>query len=594
MEILCRNPGSATDLEIDYFDWSLTRYLDGHRATKLDIKCDRRVPVKPFAKITAKEGGKIHFRGYVAQSTIKNQTRILNCKGDEDLLLHRYTGRAHYFPDVTRLIHPFKSDAPNQTADVYGVTWNCGLLFLANSLIPPTIWELVDAPSWTWKLPGGGRSSRIGTADIYILSGVTAIKLTEQTSLSACKANNYSSYRDANDLYIQIHPVDEAYFGAVLAENCFDTNVRMGRIDNPDTPIQNMQMADDTIAECLLSLGEFFEQPCRFRYSSDGFTYLDSVEDDGSTDAIFDLPENQCSLIEQSNSNDKYVHGLTGLGHGSRDSRHRYTKMDLTYTGVWYHDIYEVDQGFGLWNDAGGLLRPMTDDEYARRRANDSWHIETLPAWSPRPNPGDYLSLILQDSNGCSEGIHKLRIDSLALKMTGAHVLELGRRLDDIIDSFNPKSGLSKVYLYEYLEELYGGLSLNGNIQLGDSAHGLCSGYSGSITIPADVDDSGNNHRVTLDVGISLDSATSHIIGPATVYILLGGTQSPEHVFKHYMVGDTISGIDVTSKMNYGVATTVAVYCQYQGNWLPAHSDCTGHPTAKVNLTFHAYKRISI
>lgn len=593
MEILFRNPGSTEDLEIDYDDWQLTRYLDAHRATKLDIKCHRRVPVLPYAKITAKEGGKIHFRGYLSQRSLKNKTKSIICKGDEDLLLHRFTGRAHYFPDTTRLVHPFKSDAPNQTADEYGVTWNCGLLFLANSLIPPTIWTLEDEASWTWKLPGGGSSSRLGTSDIYILSGVTAIKLTDRASLALCKANDYSSYRDANDLYIQINPVDEAYFGAVLAENCFDTNVRMGQVDNPDTPIQNLQMADDKIAECLLSLGDFFEQPCRFRYAADGHTYLDSIEDDGSDDAIFELHEDMCSSVERGEGTERYVHGLTGLGVGSRDPRHRYTKMDLSYAGIWYHDIYEVDEGFGLWNDDGGLLRNMTDDEYARRRTNDSWRIESLPSWNPRPNPGHYLDLLLQD-NGAIEARHKLRIESLTLKMSGSQVLELGRRVDDIIDSFNPKANLSNVYMYEYLEELYGGLSLNGDIQLGDSVHGLCSGYSGSITIPDDVDDSGNNHRVTLDISISLDSATSHIIGPATVYVILGGTQSPEHVFKHYMIGDSISAIDVTAKMNYGAATTVAIYCQYQGNWLPVHGDCSGHPTANVNMTFHAYKRISI
>jgi hypothetical protein len=588
MEILFRNPGSAEDLEIDYDDWKLTRYLDAHRATKFEVRCHRRVPVRPYAKITAREGGKIHFRGYISQRSIRNKTKSITCKGDEDLLLHRYTGRAHYFPDVTRLIHPFQSAAPSQTADEYGVTWNCGLLFLANSLIPPTIWTMEDEASWTWKLPGGGSSSRIGTADIYILSGVTAIKLTERSSLALCKANDYSSYRDANDLYIQINPVDEAYFGAVLAENCFDTNVRMGVIDNPGTSIQNMQMADDRIADCLFSLGAFFEQPCKFRYAADGYTYLDSVEDDGSDAAIFDLPEDLCSLVEQNESTERYVHGLTGLGIGSRDPRHRYTKMDLDYKGVWYHDTFDVDEGFGLWNDTGGLLRSMTDDEYARRRANVSWRIESVPFWSPRPNPGHYINLLLAGET------HKLRIESLALAMSGSQTMELGRRIDDLIDSFNPKSSLSDVYMYEYLEELYGGLSLNGDIQLGDSVHGLCSGYSGSITIPDDVDDAGNNHRVTLDISISLKAATSHIIGPATVYVILGGTQSPEHVFKHYMIGDSINGIDVTAKMNYGVATTVAIYCQYQGNWLPAHGGCSGHPTANVNLTFHAYKRISI
>ncbi len=593
MEILFRNPGETEDLEIAWDDWQLTRYLDAHRATAFSIKCHRRNPVLPYAKITAKEGGKIHFRGYVQQRALKNKTRTLACKGDEELLLHRFTGRAHYFPDTTRFVHAFKSDAPNQTVDEYGVTWNCGVLFLANSLIPPTIWTLEDAASWTWKLPGGGSSSRIGTSDIYALSGVTAIKLTERASLALCEANDWSSYRDANDLYIQINPMDEAYFGAILAENAFDTNVRMGNIDNPATVLANVQMADDKPKEVLMSLGGFYEQPCRYRYATDGYTYLDSIEDDGTAAALHELSEAECISIEQSEGTEKYVHALAGLGYGSRDCRHRYTKMDLSYKGVWYQDTFEVENGFGLYDDTYGLLQGMTDDEYARRRANDSWRVESQASWMRRPDPGHYLNLSLIDGKGFVEELHKLRVESVAIKPNGVQILELGRRLDDIIDAFNPKDSLSDVYLYECLDEFYTPDACNGDIQLGDSVHGVCSGYSCSTTVPADVDDAGNNHRVTVDISIQLKDSNTHILGPATVYLVVGGTQSPQHVFKHYMIGDTISGIDVTNKMNYGSATALAVYCQYQGNWLPAHADCSGHPTATCNLTIHAYKRIS-
>lgn len=596
MEILFRNPGATEDLELDYDDWKLTRYLDAHRATKFSVNCHRRVPILPYAKVTAKDCGKILFRGYAATRGIVNKSLSLECSGDEELLLHRFTGRAHYFPDVTRLVHPFQSAAPPQTADSYGVTWNCGLLFAANSLIPPTIWDLEDQASWTWKLTGGGSASRLGTADIYALSGVVAKKLTARSTLALCKANDWSSYRDANDLYIQISPMDEAYFGNILAENCFDTNVRMGTIDNPETTLQNMQMADNNIMECLLSLGNFFEQPCRFRYATDGYTYLDSLEDDGSADATIDLPEDQCSQVEYGESSDRYVHGLTGLGVGSRDPRHRYTKMDLAYQGIWYHEVYDVDDGFGLYGDTGGLLLGMTDDEYARIRANSSWKVTTLPSFQPQVDPGNYVNLRLLDENGILEQLHKLRIESITYSQSGAMAFELGRRLDDIIDSFNPADALSDVYMYEYLEELYGGsgLSLSGDIVLGDSVHGICAGFSGSITLPADIDDSGNNHRVTLDISITVTEATTHIIGPANVYLVLKGSQSPYHVFKHYMIGDSITGIDVTAKMNYGSATTVAVYCQYQGNWLPSHSACSGHPKATCNLTFHCYKRHSV
>ncbi len=593
MEILFRNPSSSEDLEITYDDWKFTRYLDAHRATSFSIQCNRRVPVLNYAKITAKEDGKIHFRGYVGKRPgIRNKTKSLTCFGDEELLLHRTTGRMHYLPDATRLYHPFQSAAPNQTVDAYGVTYNCGLLFLANSLIPPYIWTLEDAPSWTWKLVGGGSASRIGTADIYILSGVTAIKLTERASLADCKANNYSSYRTVADLYIQIYPVDEAYFGAVLAANAYDTNVRLEQLDNPEIVLANLQMADDKPAEVLLSLGDFYEQPCRFRYGADGYTYLSSVEDDGSDDAIYELSEDQCSSVDLSEANERYVHALTGLGVGSRDPRHRWTAMDLSYKGVWYQDNYEVEHGFGLYGDTGGLLQSMTLDEYNRRRANESWRVAALPSWKPRPNPGHYLNLRLLDDKGFTEALHKLRIESISIDSKGAQIFELGRRLDDIVDAFNPKASLSDVYMYEYLQEMYSAATSYGDIQFGDVVHGLCAGYTGYVTVPADVDDAGNNHRVTMDIALSLKEGSSSNLGPATVYVIVAGTQSPQHVFKHYLLGDTLQDIDITSKVAYGSETTIVVYCQLQGNWLPAHGDCSGHPDGNCNLTFHAYKRI--
>lgn len=596
MKIYFRNPGMTEFVELDYDDWKGTRYLDAHRADQFTIKCHRRVPIQRYAKITAKEGGDNRFLGYVGKTSLVNKTRTLTCYGDEELLLHRFTGRAHYFPDVTRLYHPFQSDAPNQSADTYGVTYNCGLLFLANSLIPPSApsWTLEDSPTWTWKLPGGGSGSRLGTSDIYVLSGVVAQKLTEQASLAACEANDLSVYRDANDLYIQISPVDEGPFANILAANAFDTNVRLGNLDNPELALANMQMADDTPGECLMSLGDFFKQPCKIRRGSDGFTYMDSVEDDGSDAAIFDLPESQCSSVEQTEGTERYLHGLTGLGVGGRDSQHRYTKMDLSYKGVWYQDKMDFPDQFGLYDDTGGLLQDLTDDEWARRRANESWKVVTRPSWAPRPIPGQYLNLILLDDKGQVESTEKLRIESISDGASGSQTFELGRRVDDIMDGFNPKANLSQVYLYEYLQELYSPASSYGDIQFGDSVHGICAGFTGTVTVPDDVDDTGNNHRVTMDIGITLQDEGSHVVGPATVYLMIGGTISPQHVFTHYMIGDTISGIDITSRVSYGSETTVVVYCQFQGNWLPSHSDCSGHPDGNCNLTFHAYKRMAV
>lgn len=136
MEILLTNVG-RDPIEIDAQDWDLTRYRDAHRASDFRIKCSRKVPITKYARVVAKEDKTVLFRGYIQKPKLKNiRERELNCKGDEDLLLRRFTGRFSFNAGDKRLVHAFQSDAPNQEADIYDVTENVGLLFMANSMIP--------------------------------------------------------------------------------------------------------------------------------------------------------------------------------------------------------------------------------------------------------------------------------------------------------------------------------------------------------------------------------------------------------------------------------------------------------------------------
>ncbi|MHC1687962.1 MAG: hypothetical protein AB9879_09685 [Methanothrix sp.] len=137
MEILLTNVGQEP-IEIDVEDWNLKRYQDAHRASEFTIKCSRRIPITRYALVKAIEGNKVLFRGYIQKPKIKNlRERELTCKGEEDWLLRRFTGRYSYgAPSSRRLIHALQSDAPAQSGDAYGITGNVGLLFMANSRIP--------------------------------------------------------------------------------------------------------------------------------------------------------------------------------------------------------------------------------------------------------------------------------------------------------------------------------------------------------------------------------------------------------------------------------------------------------------------------
>jgi hypothetical protein len=221
--------------------------------------------------VVATEDRRTLFRGYVQKPKIKNtNSRELSCKGEEDLLLRRYTGRFAYQASTRYLGQVFQSDAPSQVADSYGVTGNVGLLFMANSMIPyhGNVVISPDVPAYDWfaleydwiyKLTGLGTSSRIGTADIYYEGTL----LPRVDSLEELKATDISSFGDASDLYVRVDS-DPLNWGfgpkaMLLAANAYDTGVRMGTIDSASTLLTgNVQMNFDRILDILIDLAEFY------------------------------------------------------------------------------------------------------------------------------------------------------------------------------------------------------------------------------------------------------------------------------------------------------------------------------------------------
>jgi len=210
MEILLTN-AEQDPIEIEYDYWDLKDYQDAHRASDFNIRCSRRIPVQRYAHVIAKEGGRVYFRGYVKSPKIKNiDTRELQCMGEEDLLLRRYSGRFAYQTSARRLVHAFQSDPPSQVADSYGVTGNVGLLFIANSMIPlygntvliPAVpdyeWAALNS-DWIYKLAGLGTNSRIGTKNIYFEGTL----LPRVASYATLEATALSCWSDENDLWVR-------------------------------------------------------------------------------------------------------------------------------------------------------------------------------------------------------------------------------------------------------------------------------------------------------------------------------------------------------------------------------------------------------
>ncbi|MFZ2472762.1 MAG: hypothetical protein WAW52_12595 [Methanothrix sp.] len=586
MEILLTNAGKEP-IEIEADSWSLKEYQDAHRAADFSIQCSRTIPVGRYAQVVATENRRVLFRGYVKSPKIKNiKTRELTCKGEEDLLLRRTTGRFAYQASTRNLIHVFQSDAPNQVADAYGVTGNVGLLFIANSKIshhgntsltdaptPDWYWTGVD---WAYGLYGLGLDSRIGLADIY----AEGTLLPRVDSYAELQATAVSCFSDASHLYIRLDDDSlNAGFGPrymMLAENCYDTGIRMGNVDLPDTVLTgNLQLNFDRIMDVLIDLAEFYGLNPRYRRARD-CTYMDFLDE--PTETEFTLQEENIEEITQSYSEDPLVHALTGLGIGSRDVQQIYTPSTHSWKGIWIEDTIDVDEGFF---DAVGNLKPYVDAEFAIRQADEMFTISPTPDWGHKPKPNDMIRLRL-----FGEAEKLLQVASAKTDSKGNYEMEIGGRKSDLVDAFNAKDSLNRVYFDEYLVEFGKAITTSGTAhQMGDTTHGECSGATASVTIPAEVYEADGTHRVTLDISITSDEKPVSCIA----YIQINGLGNILSIPRHYLLNDQISGLDITSRCNYGAATTIAIWVKKNGEWDGA--TCADHPTMDISATVRMWKR---
>jgi len=587
MEILVTNAGKDP-IEIEADSWSLKEYQDAHRAADFSIQCSRNIPIQRYAHVVAIENRRVLFRGYVKSPKIKNiRTRELTCKGEEDLLLRRYTGRFAYQASTRYLGQVFQSDAPSQTADSYGVIGNVGLLCIANFMIPlhgntvidPTVpaydWWAYGS-DWIYKLVGLGLDSRIGSADIY----AEGTLLPRVDSFADMLSTDISCWSDDDDLWVRLD--DSALndgFGPkfmMLAENAYDTGVRMGDIDLASSLLTgNFQTNFDRIMDVLIDLAEFYGLNPRFRRERD-HTYLDCLDEPVETE--FTLSEENIEEITQSYNEDQKVHALIGLGYGSRDVQHVYTPSDHSWKGIWVEDSIDVDEGF---IDSVGNLKPYVDAEYGLRLADEMFSISPSPDWGHKPKPNDMIRLRL-----VGEAERLLQVASTKTDSKGGYEMEIGGRKSDLIDAFNSKDSLNRIYLDEYLVEFGKAITLTGeDFQLGDTTHGSCTGATGNVTVPAEAYEADWSHRVTLDISITSDEKPVS----CTVLVTVNGGENIFCQPRHYLLGDPITGLDVTRIVNYGSASTIAVWVIKNGEWDGAA--CINHPTFDMSITVKMWKR---
>ena len=586
MEILVTN-AEKDPIEIEADSWDLREYADASKAAEFSIKCSRKIPIQRWAHVVATEGNDVLFRGYVTSPRIKNiNTRELVCKGEEHLLLRRFTVRFSYQASARRLAHVFQSDAPSQVADSYGVTGNVGMLFMANSLIPyygnvltagtPAYdWYAMGA-DWIYKLSGLGTDSRIGTANIYAEGKL----LPRQSTYAALQATAISCYSDASDLWVRLDNASyNVGFGpryCMFAENAYDTGVRMGTIDLGSTVLTgNTQLNFTRILDILIDFAEFYNLNPRFRRGKD-YTYFDALDD--PVESEFILPEENIAKITQQYNEDSKVHALIGLGTGSEDVQQIYAPSDHTWKGIWIEDIMDVEDGY---LDSLGIHKPFVSAEYAFRQADDKFSITPSHDWGHMPRP---FSMIRLKLDGETEKL--LQVMSARRDEAGNYDMEIGGRDSDILDAFNGRDSLDRVYIEDYLTEYGEAISLDGeDFVLGDTTHGTCTGASGTVLIPAAVYESDWSHRVTLDISTKTNASPVSCM----MIIEINGGSNFLCQPRHYLLGETISGLDITRYCNYGTNTAISVWIQKNGEWPGAN--CAAHPKFDLSTTVRCWKR---
>ena len=285
-EVTITNPGLGSQpFIIDVDVEAPKRPVDAHRYSTFQFTCPKDVPIAQYAWVKVKDNSTVLFRGYVFYYKIEGYKRTVQCRGEEELLMHRYTARHGYQSaddpaytiSIMNLSHVFEDNEPHQTADIYGCIHNTGLIYLANSQVPWTPWTWVSNSPYVWALLGGGTNSRIGTANLFIEGKL----LTRQSSYANLIATTNSCFGDANNLFINIDytSYQTAWNCHISATNFKDTHVRIGTLNKATEVLDgNLQLCDNRIADVLINMAIYYVLTPHWRYT-DSYTYLDCIDE---------------------------------------------------------------------------------------------------------------------------------------------------------------------------------------------------------------------------------------------------------------------------------------------------------------------------
>ena len=641
MKFYARNPQTAKLFQFREKEFTLTSHklTDSMEPRELDLTLARGVPVTQFAEILAVERGIPIFRGVVETYEIDNKReKSLTVLGSE-AWLNRRSCVSYFYPEGTAFSSLF--------SDTLTDLGKPGLLAVANSSVPMGLDYTVYAePDNQIKIAGGGRSGRFTNRDLYSIDYRYVHKMDEATALVDLTPLDNIFYRDDNDIYIKLnnhYQKDWPNLGGLLVENAFDTTVRLGE-DSGKSLSGSLQVTpEDEIGNLItdIAIGHGYHVHIRDDWN---FTYLDFLEDEGRTTGYV-FYEKDMESIEKSIPDDAKVHALIGKGVGNQ----YYSRADLSYTGFWNQEVYEVEHGF---KDANGILKSHTDEKYSSRQTDWQWRIG-LRNRGVLLNAGDFVTIAPNH-----EPREELSCHTIEYSSGGMLTVELGAKRPTNTDSWEVLQGLDRGFSDDYLLDSTAPLTKSGTFRPSDPAHTFSpSGAEGYLDfdVPAGTMETGLRPRITLSINLSGSGApaawktsTAYVTGNfvtneisdvtylyecksdhtsgastepgvgaswTTYWTLAGaadikyggcalivkvGTTSSTFAtangcdygnFIGYEIGQELPEIDITDLIKSGAANRVYCYAYLANEYSAAHTSQASHPTIAWSATMNFYKR---
>ena len=609
-EFFVTNPGQS-EFYADVQNWTLKRYQDvSLNSRELTITVPKKKgdnpPIQQFAQIEMRDGSDISFRGYVERYKFTKNAKTYYCKGVENLLYHRFLHKWNYalvvFADSSWIFYTLGNVIKDHYTAGYPITStanrdNCpGILHAANSLMPWGMpYTIVDEAKKIVKYAGWGSSnSRLGANPVLYYIDDKGVQPLTHVDWAGLQTTDIAFYIDPTDLYIRhttntgagnVGANDYWYdSGRILADNMFDTKVRIGNVDYSDYELVGFLRFDHkkSAAEVLFSIFRNFGLYVRIRDEADGYTYIDGDYTDqgrGKDAGFYQIAESECTVFEKSTPSKPLVHSMRG--YGPAEEVYSYAP-NPGYKGFWYEDIAEVTDGF---KDSEGILADTTQAEFLNRQVDYQYLLQTGRKIIARP--GDYIKV-----SPDYEVAEILPINSIQTDDKGITKLELNNSMPLITEAWVNAGVLGTTYT-NYLKKKYGVGPKTGSCNFNMRTQNLTNCAFGTVDLACPNFTSWYHPLVTLDVSLSLplNGSDLPILDPERFIVFLGvGAASPafnrNSIIYNYAWGDPISDIDITNLVTPGASNKIWVQVLYTGG-IPGATCINSQPvTASVTMNF--------